>query len=92
MPIFETSIKTLGHWKTYIYKEVDLLYPSGTEANISCTATCYFDDGPCYIAVWENNKCYLGDWNVNSNMFSISATAANIRTRERSIVHKKNVM
>lgn len=59
-----------------------MAYNADPEASIVCSANCLLDDSYCSIALWRDNTCYLGDWNVDSQIFSVSTTKAEVRRRK----------
>ena len=59
-----------------------MAYSSDPDATLACAAMCSADYGPCYISVWENSVCFMGDWNVESYIYTVTNPTAHVKRRK----------
>lgn len=68
-------------WQGHIYKNV-----SNVASTDDCASKCTLDGGPCYIFIFEDSYCYLGDWNVEADTVPNMKFAAQAYVRQRKWV------
>eukprot|EP00095_Tigriopus_kingsejongensis_P007519 snap_masked-scaffold103_size370364-processed-gene-1.16 protein:Tk07519 transcript:snap_masked-scaffold103_size370364-processed-gene-1.16-mRNA-1 annotation:"h2b3_tigca ame: full" len=79
-----TSPSPDSTWNKHFYYEV----ASEGIGQFHCAAYCILDTGPCNIMGWgPSGACYLGDWYIDTNLFSPPILAMVIhRTPELGVV------
>ena len=76
---FKSETNTAAYWSNKIYKSLPLIPTSDPDATTACTFMCLYDDDSCSIALWDGSSCYLGDWNIDADLFTVTKTTAMTR-------------
>lgn len=67
------------YWEHKFYKNMSEGVASHQECAVACDTD---DDGPCFIFIFQMPYCYLGDWNVNTDVTSDISYNSQAYTRE----------